>query len=132
MPTATWSGTPANFEAAVTAIQALDLQLARVIPAILAARGTVMVTADHGNADEMYELDKKGNVKHDKNGATKAKTSHTLNPVPFILISPTKTPGYELRKDGKRGLSNIASTVLNLLGFEAPADYDASLIVPVK
>ena len=125
-------GHTGNFEAAVTAMQALDLQLARVIPAILAAQGTVMVTADHGNADEMYELDKKGNVKHDKNGATKAKTSHTLNPVPFILISPTKTPGYELRKDGKRGLSNIASTVLNLLGFEAPADYDASLIVPVK
>jgi 2,3-bisphosphoglycerate-independent phosphoglycerate mutase len=125
-------GHTGNFEAAVTAMQALDLQLARVIPAILAAQGTVMVTADHGNADEMYELDKKGNVKHDKNGGTKAKTSHTLNPVPFILISPTKAPGYELRKDGKRGLSNIASTVLNLLGFEAPADYDASLLLPAK
>jgi 2,3-bisphosphoglycerate-independent phosphoglycerate mutase len=125
-------GHTGNFEAAVTAMQALDLQLARVIPAILAAQGTVMVTADHGNADEMYELDKKGNVKRDKTGNTKAKTSHTLNPVPFILISPTKTPGYQLRKDGKPGLSNIASTVLNLLGFEAPADYDASLVVPAK
>jgi 2,3-bisphosphoglycerate-independent phosphoglycerate mutase len=123
-------GHTGNFEAAVTAMQALDLQLARIIPVILAANGTVMVTADHGNADEMYELDKKGNVKRDKNGATKAKTSHTLNPVPFILISANKNPGYQLRKDGKPGLSNIAATVLNLLGFEAPSDYDASMITP--
>ena len=118
------------FEAAVTAVQALDLQLARIIPVILAANGTVMVTADHGNADEMYELDKKGNVKCDTNGKAKAKTSHTLNPVPFILISPSANPGYSLRKQGKPGLSNIAATVLNLLGYEAPADYDASMIEP--
>jgi 2,3-bisphosphoglycerate-independent phosphoglycerate mutase len=121
-------GHTGNFEAAVTAMQALDLQLARLIPVILAAGGTVMVTADHGNADEMYELDKKGNVKRDKTGHTKAKTSHTLNPVPFILIS--RTPTYQLRKDGKPGLSNIAATVLNLLGFEAPTEYDASMILP--
>jgi len=123
-------GHTGNFEAAVTAMQSLDLQLARLIPVILAAGGTVMVTADHGNADEMYELDKKGNVKRDKNGKAKAKTSHTLNPVPFILISASKSPGYQLRKDGKPGLSNIAATVLNLLGFEAPAEYDASLVAP--
>lgn len=122
-------GHTGNFEAAVTAMQALDLQLARLIPVILSAGGTVMVTADHGNADEMYELDKKGNVKRDKNGGTKAKTSHTLNPVPFILIS--SNPKCQLRKDGKPGLSNIAATVLNLLGFEAPAEYDASMITPV-
>ncbi len=125
-------GHTGNFEAAVTAMQALDLQLARLIPVILAVNGTVMVTADHGNADEMYELDKKGNVKRDKSGSTKAKTSHTLNPVPFILISGAAKPGWELRKDDpKAGLSNIAATVLNLLGFEAPSDYDASLIKPV-
>src|SRR5664280_786284 len=124
-------GHTGNFEAAVTAIQALDLQLARLIPVILATNGTVMVTADHGNADEMYELDKKGIVKRDKNGKTKAKTSHTLNPVPFILITGSSNPGYRLRKDiGKPGLSNIAATVLNLLGFEAPTDYDNSLIDP--
>ena len=124
-------GHTGNFEAAVTAIQCLDLQLARLIPVILAADGTVMVTADHGNADEMYELDKQGNVKRDKNGNTKAKTSHTLNPVPFILISKTANPSWTLRKDMNRpGLSNIAATVLNLLGFEAPADYDQSLIMP--
>ena len=124
-------GHTGNFEAAVTAMQALDLQLARLIPVILEAKGTVMITADHGNADEMYELDKQGNVKRDALGRTKAKTSHTLNPVPFVLISGEANPGYRLRQDlAAPGLSNVAATILNLLGFEAPADYDASLIEP--
>jgi 2,3-bisphosphoglycerate-independent phosphoglycerate mutase len=124
-------GHTGNFEAAVTAMQCLDLQLARLIPVILAANGTVMITADHGNADEMYELDKKGNVKREADGSTKAKTSHTLNPVPFVLVSAGAAPGFRLRADlAAPGLSNLAATVLNLLGFEAPADYDASLIEP--
>jgi 2,3-bisphosphoglycerate-independent phosphoglycerate mutase len=124
-------GHTGNFEAAVTAMQGLDLQLARLIPVILEAKGTVMITADHGNADEMYELDKKGNVKRDAEGRTKAKTSHTLNPVPFVLISAEPDPGYRLRSDlPAPGLSNAAATILNLLGFEAPEDYDPSLIEP--
>ena len=125
-------GHTGNFEAAVTAMQGLDLQLARLIPAVLAVNGTVIITADHGNADEMYELDKKGNVKRDAEGRTKAKTSHTLNPVPFVLIPAASHPGYALRDDlAAPGLSNVAATILNLLGFEAPADYDPSLIKPV-
>jgi len=124
-------GHTGNFEAAVTAMQALDLQLARLVPVILAAGGVVMITADHGNADEMFELDKKGNVKRDAAGRTKAKTSHTLNPVPFVLVSAAATPGYRLRTDlPAPGLSSLAATVLNLLGFEAPDDYDPSLIEP--
>jgi 2,3-bisphosphoglycerate-independent phosphoglycerate mutase len=122
-------GHTGNFEAVITSMQGLDLQLARLIPAILAAKGTVMITADHGNADEMFELDKKGNVKRNAKGDTKAKTSHTLNPVPFILVSSEENPGYQLKTNLKApGLSNVAATVLNLLGFEAPADYDESLI----
>lgn len=124
-------GHTGNFEAAVTAMQGLDLQLARLIPVIIEANGTLMITADHGNADEMYELDKKGNVKRDAKGRTKAKTSHTLNPVPFVLISGEPDPGYRLRSDlPAAGLSNVAATILNLLGFEAPVDYDPSLIEP--
>ncbi|HEY5961936.1 MAG TPA: 2,3-bisphosphoglycerate-independent phosphoglycerate mutase [Polyangiaceae bacterium] len=124
-------GHTGNFEAVVTAMQALDLQLARLLPAIAAAGGVAMITADHGNADEMYELDKKGNVKRSKAGEPKAKTSHTLNPVPFILVSGNSSSNCRLRADLKApGLSNLAATVLNLLGFEAPADYDASLIEP--
>lgn len=125
-------GHTGNFEAAVTAMQGLDLQLARLIPVILAANGTAIITADHGNADEMYELDKKGKVIRNAEGRTKAKTSHTLNPVPFILISGEANPGYKLRHDlPAPGLSNSAATILNLLGFEAPAEYDASLIEAV-
>jgi 2,3-bisphosphoglycerate-independent phosphoglycerate mutase len=121
-------GHTGNFEAAVTAMQGLDLQLARLIPVILEMNGTAIITADHGNADEMYELDKKGNVTRNAEGRTKAKTSHTLNPVPFVLISG-ENPGYQLRQDlPKAGLSNVAATVLNLLGFDAPEDYDPSLI----
>jgi len=124
-------GHTGNFEAAVTALQALDLQLARLVPAILEARGTVMITADHGNADEMYELDRNGNVRRDAQGRTKAKTSHTLNPVPFVLVCGEANPGWRLRRDlPAPGLSNVAATVLNLLGFESPADYDPSLIEP--
>jgi 2,3-bisphosphoglycerate-independent phosphoglycerate mutase len=125
-------GHTGNFEAAVTAMQGLDLQLARLIPVILAANGTAIITADHGNADEMYELDKKGNVTRDAEGRTKAKTAHTLNPVPFVLISGEDNPGFKLRQDlPAAGLSNIAATVLNLLGYEAPEDYDPSLIESV-
>ncbi|WFP51551.1 2,3-bisphosphoglycerate-independent phosphoglycerate mutase [Methylomonas sp. EFPC3] len=125
-------GHTGNFEAAVTAMQGLDLQLARLIPVILQAGGVALITADHGNADEMYELDKKGNVTRDAEGRTKAKTSHTLNPVPFVLVSGEADPAYKLRDDlAAPGLSNIAATVLNLLGYEAPEDYDPSLITPV-
>lgn len=125
-------GHTGNFEAAVTAMQGMDLQLARLIPVILEAGGTAIITADHGNADEMYELDKKGNVTRNAEGRTKAKTSHTLNPVPFVLISAEAEPAYRLRQDLETaGLSNIAATVLNLLGFEAPEDYDQSLIESV-
>ncbi len=125
-------GHTGNFEAVLCGMQALDLQLARVIPVIQAMGGTVIVTADHGNADEMYELDKKGQVKTNKSGKPKAKTSHTLNPVPCILVSPEGKNQVTLRTDlDKPGLSNLAATVLNLLGFEAPAEYDASLIRPV-
>ncbi|ANE56095.1 2,3-bisphosphoglycerate-independent phosphoglycerate mutase [Methylomonas sp. DH-1] len=124
-------GHTGNFEAAVTAMQGLDLQLARLIPAIIEAGGVALITADHGNADEMYELDKKGNVTRDAEGRTKAKTSHTLNPVPFVLVSGEADPAYKLRSDlAAPGLSNIAATVLNLLGYEAPEDYDPSLIEP--
>jgi 2,3-bisphosphoglycerate-independent phosphoglycerate mutase len=122
-------GHTGNFEAVITSMQGLDLQLARLLPVIAAAKGTVMITADHGNADEMYELDKKGNVKRNAKGDAKAKTSHTLNPVPFVLISGEENPGYKLKTNIKApGLSNVAATILNLLGFEAPADYDESLI----
>ncbi|MCS6971261.1 MAG: alkaline phosphatase family protein, partial [Planctomycetes bacterium] len=116
------------FEAARMAVEAVDLCLGRLIPAVHRLGGCVIVTADHGNADEMYEMDKKGGVKMEQ-GRPKAKTSHTLNPVPFIISDPEFGGRYRLRDDlPRRGLANVAATVLDLLGYAAPEDYEPSLI----
>jgi 2,3-bisphosphoglycerate-independent phosphoglycerate mutase len=77
----------------------------------------------------MYEVDKKGMPKADKNGKFKAKTSHTLNPVPCIIYDNFYADKYEVKADnGQFGLSDVAATVVNLLGYEAPAMWDESLI----
>ena len=88
----------------------------------------MIITADHGNADEMYEVDKKsGKAKKDKSGKYKAKTSHTLNKVPFIVFDPVNKEKYLLKKD-EFGLANIAATVVNLLGYESPEMWEKSMI----
>ena len=108
-------------------MEALDLCLARILTVIEKLGGVALITADHGNADEMYELDKKGEVKVDKEGKKKAKTSHTLNRVPCILFDPKG--GRKLVADnGEFGLANVAATVVNLLGYEAPAMWNESLL----
>ncbi len=110
-------------------MEALDLQLARILAALDKVGGVALITADHGNADEMYEMDKAGNPKVDKNGKFKAKTSHTLNPVPCIIYDNVTADKYTVKKDeGKFGLSNVAATMVNLLGYEAPAMWDESII----
>ena len=111
-------------------MEALDLQLGRILPVIDELGGVAVITADHGNADEMFEMDKKGQPKVDKDGKMKSKTSHTLNPVPCIIYDNTSAKNsYTVKADeGKFGLSNVAATVVNLLGYEAPEMWDASII----
>ena len=111
-------------------MEALDLQLGRILPVLDTLGGVALITADHGNADEMYEMDKKsGQPKADKNGKFKAKTSHTLNPVPCIIYDNTNArDSYTVKLDGSFGLSNVAATTVNLLGYEAPEMWDASII----
>ena len=111
-------------------MEALDLQLARILAVLDKVGGVALITADHGNADEMYEMDKKtGAPKADKNGKFKAKTSHTLNPVPCIIYDNVTASAYKMKKDeGNFGLSNVAATMVNLLGYEAPAMWDESII----
>ncbi len=111
-------------------MEALDLQLARILAAVDKAHGVALITADHGNADEMYEIDKKsGQPKADKNGNFKAKTSHTLNPVPCIIYDNFYADKYTVKKDlGEFGLSNVAATMVNLLGYEAPDMWDESIL----
>ena len=110
-------------------MEALDLQLGRILPVIDELGGAAVITADHGNADEMFELDKNGQPKRGKDGSLKAKTSHTLNPVPCIFYDNTPAKEhYTVKTDGKYGLSNVAATVVNLLGYEAPEMWDASIL----
>ena len=111
-------------------MEALDLQLARILKVVDKLGGVALITADHGNADEMCEMDKKTKQpKVDKNGNLKAKTSHTLNPVPCIIYDNFFADRYTVKKDeGNFGLSNVAATMVNLLGYEAPDMWDESII----
>ncbi|MBE6638578.1 MAG: 2,3-bisphosphoglycerate-independent phosphoglycerate mutase [Ruminococcaceae bacterium] len=120
-------GHTGNLEATKISVASLDLQLARLLPVIDAAKGVAIITADHGNADEMYELDKKGQPKASGNGF-KAKTSHTLNPVPCIIYDNFYADKYTVKAQGDFGLANVAATTVNLLGYEAPDMWNESLI----
>jgi 2,3-bisphosphoglycerate-independent phosphoglycerate mutase len=123
-------GHTGNFRAATMAVEAVDLALARLLPAIAAAGGVALITADHGNADEMYELDKKTKQPSlNADGSYKAKTAHTLNPVPLILFDKVTGGKLGLQQTATAGLSNIAATVANLAGLEKHAKWDESLLV---
>ena len=116
------------FLAARIAVETVDLCLKRILAAVDELGGMAIITADHGNADEMFELDKNGKPKLDENGVIKAKTSHTLSKVPFILYDNVNNGKYTL-KNGNFGLANIAATVANFLGFEAPDIWEESMIL---
>ena len=122
-------GHTGNFVATQCSMEALDLCLARILKVVDKLHGVAILTADHGNADEMYELDKKGELKLSKEGAPKSKTSHTLNRVPCIIYDNFNSDAYTVKEDnGTFGLSNVAATTVNLLGFNAPEMWDESII----
>ncbi len=122
-------GHTGSLEATICGMEALDLQLGRILPVVDEVGGVAIITADHGNADEMAELDKKTKEpKRNADGSFKAKTSHTLNPVPCILYDNAHRDAYTVKTEGKYGLSNVAATVVNLLGYEAPEMWDESII----
>ena len=122
-------GHTGNFRAATMAIEAVDLALSRLLPAIDAAGGVALITADHGNADEMFELDKKTKQPAmNKDGSFKAKTAHTLNPVPLILYDNVSGGRLDLAQTDTAGLSSIAATVANLLGLQKHEKWDDSVL----
>ena len=122
-------GHTGSFLATECSMEALDLQLARILKVVDELHGVAILTADHGNADEMYELDKKTKApKAGKDGSFKAKTSHTLNPVPCIFYDNFTAGEYTLNLDGSYGLSNLAATTVNLLGYTAPEMWDPSIL----
>ena len=123
-------GHTGSFLATECSMEALDLQLARLLKVVDELEGAAIITADHGNADEMYEIDKKTKgPKVEKDGSFKAKTSHTLNPVPCIIYDNFTNNEYNIKLGREDfGLSNVAATTVNLLGFDAPAIWDESMV----
>ncbi len=106
-------------EAAITAVETVDACVGKLLKTIDEIGGTAIITADHGNADEMFT---------EKGGVRTPKTAHTLNPVPFIIYDPAYKNEYAMADLKNPGLSNVASTVLNLLGYNKVEDYDPSLV----
>jgi 2,3-bisphosphoglycerate-independent phosphoglycerate mutase len=106
-------------EAIIISVEAVDEGLTKILDVIKEVGGIAVVLADHGNADEMYTV---------KGGKKQVSTAHSLNPVPFAIVDPDYNGEYEIADLKERGLANVAATLLNLLGFEAPKDYAPSLI----
>mgnify|MGYP000203424812 FL=1 len=99
-------GHTGDFEAAVAAVEAVDAQLNRLAEAVRNAGGHVLVTADHGNADDM-------GTPEDPH------TAHTTNPVPFVYVAPDGTDGGRQVRDGGT-LADIAPTLLSLIDVDKP------------
>ncbi|OHD62077.1 MAG: phosphoglycerate mutase (2,3-diphosphoglycerate-independent) [Spirochaetes bacterium GWF2_52_7] len=116
------------YQAVICSMEGMDLQLARLKTAVEAAGGILLLTADHGNADDMFEHAKDGSVKRKADGSPNAKTAHSLNPVPFIIVDSDYQGEYEKELRSGLGISSIAATCMNLMGFEPPEDYDQSII----
>jgi 2,3-bisphosphoglycerate-independent phosphoglycerate mutase len=123
-------GHTGSFDATVLAVEAVDLQLARLAAVVQELQGILVVTADHGNADEMFQRDKKGKVLRDKQGQPVAKTSHTLNPVPFLIHDLARGDRYEIDPDKAKsaGIANVTATCIELLGFVPPDDLESSIL----
>lgn len=118
-------GHTGDLEAAIIAAEIVDLCLRRLLAAADRAGCITLITADHGNLDEMYETNKKGEIARDpKTGMPKSKTSHTLNPVPFIIHDPGFKKEYRISEIvDDPGIANVAATILLLMGFVPPEDY---------
>ena len=101
------------FDAAVQAVETLDTCVGRIEKAVLAAGGQILLTADHGNADEM--LDEAGNVV----------TAHSTNPVPLVHIADKPVAGF--RGGGK--LADIAPTLLHLMDLPVPPEMTGECLI---
>lgn len=112
-------GHTGNLQAAIIAVETVDKCVGNLLKVINELKGLAIITADHGNSDEMYT---------EKDGVRTPKTAHTLNPVPFVIYDPQYKNEYQMANVKNPGLSNMAATMLNLLGYEKVEVYDDSLI----
>ncbi|CAN6295223.1 unnamed protein product [Urochloa humidicola] len=122
-------GHTGDIEATIVGCKAADEAVKIILDAIEQVGGIFVLTADHGNAEDMVKRDKSGKPLRDKDGKVQTLTSHTLNPVPIAIGGPGLAPGVRFRTDlPNAGLANVAATVMNLPGFEAPDHYEPTLI----
>ena len=120
-------GHTGDIPASIIAVEAIDEALVRINDAVHAAGGTLLITADHGNCEVLVERDKNGAPLFDAHGVAVPKKSHTLSPVPFIAIDyANRTITSAGVSDA--GISNVAATILTLLGQPVPGDYRPALI----
>lgn len=112
-------GHSGKVEAAVIAMETVDECVAKLLKVVEELGGIAIVTADHGNSDEMYT---------EKGGVKTPKTAHTLNPVPFIIVDPANKGEYKMQPPKDAGLANMAATILNLMGYEKPEKYEDGVI----
>ncbi len=117
-------------QAVEIAVETVDLCLARLVRAVKKANGILVVSADHGNSDDMYECDyKTGEVVYDeRTGKPKPRTAHSLNPVFAYVYAPDDGIKMTRSKHSDLGISSLAATCLTLLGFEPPEDYTPSIV----
>ncbi|MGB4984645.1 MAG: 2,3-bisphosphoglycerate-independent phosphoglycerate mutase [Erysipelotrichaceae bacterium] len=111
-------GHTGHYEATIVGVESVDLSIERVLKAVDEVNGICIITADHGNADEMYEKAKKADA------PIRAKTSHTLNKVPFIIYNAD----VDIKDEGDFGLANVANVVVKLLGLPENSLWEESII----
>jgi 2,3-bisphosphoglycerate-independent phosphoglycerate mutase len=117
-------------QAVEIAVETVDLCIRRLVKAVKKANGILIVSADHGNSDDMYECNyKTGDIIYDeKTGEPKPRTAHSLNPVFAYVYEPTGSIKMKLSNHKDLGISSLAATCLTLLGFEPPEDYTPSIV----
>lgn len=122
-------GHTGDFEAALMAVATVDLMIGRLVKAAEKSDTILVVTADHGNADEMFA---KGGgfdgMPPSLEGRPPAKTSHSLSPVPFVIYDPKRPSPWSLTSDQKATIAQLAPTVRQLMGLRPDPHYLPSLI----
>jgi len=121
-------GHTGDLQAVKISVEATDLSIGRLMKEAKKCGAILVITADHGNADEMYDHNKDGSIKIGKDGEPASKTSHTLNPVPVYFYDPDGKHGVSIADQQDLGISSLAASLFNLLGYEPPEDYDPSII----
>ena len=115
--------------AVIKSVEAVDDNIGRLIKTLRDVGGVLVCSADHGNADDMVQLDKKMNaLLRDKEGNLLMKTAHSLNPVPVYVYDTSETANVRIANVDNPGISSLAATCIVMLGFEVPENYTPSLV----